>query len=213
VHRAPAVAACLIVASGLLAACVPTQASPTGLGVDTPVPASESPTDPASSAPIATQVGPSTSPATPPASSEPGSSPSAGCSGTDNNRDFFAAIAEAVEWDVYCAVLPAGWFVDGGTYRLPAGGWLDVTYRGPADGRLTLREGAFCTEDGDCVPSGTDVGAAPFGDREGTLVAADDGTWSIAVDRGAEIAWLATGSGLDEGTFRGFAERLVRVRH
>jgi hypothetical protein len=137
--------------------------------------------------------------------------PVAECSGTDDNRDFLTAVAEAVSWDVYCAVLPSGWFLESGTYRLSSGGWMEVAYRGPAGARLVLREGAFCQEEGDCVPSGTDVGSAAFGDREGTLVAAADGSWALTVDRGASPAWLAVGSGVDEGTFRALTEALARV--
>jgi hypothetical protein len=88
---------------------------------------------------------------------------------------------------------------------------MEIVYRGPGGARFGLQEGAFCREDGDCVPNGTDVGAAAFGDREGTLVAADDGSWAITVDRGLSPSWLATGSGLDEAAFRAHAEAVALV--
>ena len=182
--------------------------------------------DPSASGPPVTQapvsVGPlptsSAVPTQPPptatlAPASPTSSAAASaCAGNDDNRDFYASFAEAVEWDVYCPTLPDGWFVETGTYRLSGGAWMEIVYRGPGGARFGVREGAFCREEGsDCVPSGTDVGAASFGDREGTLVAADDGSWAVVVDRGAPLAWLAVGSGLDEAAFRGHAEALILV--
>ncbi len=145
----------------------------------------------------------------PPGSATPGAADA--CTGTDANRDFLEAVATAVAWPVYCAVLPSGWFVDAGEYRLAAGGRLEITYRGPAGASLALREGAFCTTEGGCLPAGTDLGGASFGDMTGTLVSADDGSWALAVDAGEDISWLAEGSGLDEATFRRFAEALTLV--
>lgn len=133
------------------------------------------------------------------------------CTGTDANRDFFESVATAVAWPVYCAVLPSGWFVDAGEYRLASGGRMEISYRGPAGASFELRQGAFCSTDGGCLPTGTDLGEAPFGDLTGTLVSADDGSWAVGVKAGADISWLAVGDGLDEATFRGFAEELAFV--
>jgi hypothetical protein len=179
--------------------------------------ADESPTASAPAASATSPVSPSASPSRPPsASAAPPSqsapaTPASACAGNDDNRDFFASFAEAVEWDAYCPTLPDGWFVENGTYRLSGGAWMEIVYRGPGGARFGLQEGAFCHEGGDCVPDGTDVGAAAFGDREGTLVAADDGSWAVTVDRGLSPSWLATGSGLDEAAFRAHAEALALV--
>jgi hypothetical protein len=143
------------------------------------------------------------------ASTEPGAA--AACSGSDKNRDFFRAAASALSWTVYCAVLPAGWFVDTGQYRQAGGGWVEIAYRGPGGARLELHEGAFCAEGDGCVPPGTELGDAPFGDRTGTLVALDDGGFALVVDRGEKISWLATGTGMDEATFRKIAAALAPV--
>jgi hypothetical protein len=144
-----------------------------------------------------------------PGSAAPGSADA--CTGTDANRDFFESVAAAVAWPVYCPVLPGGWFVDAGEYRLASGGRMEITYRGPDGARFALRQGAFCTTDGGCLPAGTDLGEAPFGDLTGTLVSADDGAWAIGVDVGADISWLASGTGIDEATFRRFAGDLAVV--
>lgn len=157
-----------------------------------------------SSPPPSASAGPSTT-------SLPNPNPAAACSGSDRNRDFYAAVAEAVEWDVYCAVLPAGWYVDRGTYRLANGGRLEIAYNGPGGARFELREGAFCSEAGGCVPPGTEGGEAAFGDRSGVLVELADGGWAIVVDRGQPISWLAVGEGLTETEFVDLAARLARV--
>jgi hypothetical protein len=164
---------------------------------DTPAPS-------APASPIPTAVG-----SEPPASAGPGVADA--CTGTDANRDFFESVAAAVAWPVYCPVLPGGWFVDAGEYRLAAGGRMEITYRGPGGARLELREGAFCATDDGCVPAGTELGDAPFGDLTGTLVSADDGRWAISVDAGAPISWLAVGSGLEEATFRAYVAALTPV--
>jgi len=142
-------------------------------------------------------------------SADPGSA--AACSGSDENRDFFASMAAAVDWTVYCPVLPDGWFVDDGRYRLAGGGWMRISYDGPGDATILLQQGAFCAESGGCVPSGREVGETAFGDRTGVLVAGDDGSWSTVVDRGATRSWLLIVSGLDEAAARTIAAELLAI--
>jgi hypothetical protein len=179
------------------------------------------------SSPASAPVGSSTDQPSLPPSDEPSPaptdfpavepSPSAGagglaeCTGNSENRDFFAGVASAVDWPVYCAVLPGGWFVDAGRYRLARGGWMEMTYKGPSGARLELHEGSFCQDPSGCVPTGTDAGTAAFGDRDGTLVLADDGRLAVVVDRGSSPSWLAIGSGLDRDAFVKVIGRLVRL--
>jgi hypothetical protein len=141
----------------------------------------------------------------------PGGDGAAACSGSDENRDFFASMAAAVDWPVYCPVLPDGWFVDSGQYRLADGGRLEIVYRGPQLAQVTLDEGAFCTIQGGCVPPGQDVGTTAFDGRDGLLVALDDGSWAITVDREATLSWLLIVTGLDEATARAIAANLIVV--
>lgn len=166
-------------------------------------PTSEPPTEPpVESAPPVIKPSPS-------ASAAPG--PAAACSGSAENRDFFRAAASVLSWTVYCAVLPAGWFVDSGQYRQASGGWLQISYRGPGGARLELHEGAFCTAGDGCVPAGTDTGDGQFGNKTGTAVALDDGGWAVVVDRGEQISWLAVGTDLDEAAFGKIAAALSPV--
>jgi hypothetical protein len=137
-------------------------------------------------------------PATPEASGLDGAA--AACSGSDANRSFFAAAADAVDWPVLCAVLPKGWFVSEGSYRKAGGGKLLVAYKGPGGATLSLSEGSFCASDDGCVPAGTDLGDASLGPLDGTLVGLDDGGFAIVVDRGLRPSWLMVAQGLDQPT-------------
>ena len=162
-------------------------------------PTTDPPTDPPTDVP--TEL-PAASPVTEPASD---------CTGTDENRTFYGSVASAVAWTVYCPVLPGGWFVESGQYRLAGGGRLAIAYRGPGGDRFTLDEGAWSRDGVSCVPSGTDMGATAFGDREGTLIATDNGSFAIVVDDGASVCWKLAADGLDEATVRTFGAALIAV--
>jgi hypothetical protein len=168
---------------------------------------------------------PSSEPTTPePASPEPPSAEpetpepeltdlpasTAECTGTDENVAFYAEFARVVDWAVYCPVLPAGWFVGTGQWRQADGERLEISYRGPGGTGLMLQEGSFCPGDGDCVPTGEDIGPTAFGDREGTLVATDGG-WAVVVDRGERPSWLLTISGVGQAAARQIAANVVEV--
>jgi hypothetical protein len=212
----PAAVAALTV--GVLVGCGP-PSGPEVTPVPTEVPGS-SPAEPSFAAEPSVPAEPSVEPvATPSPSSaaDPSPSESAGsgaaeaCSGSDDNRLFFADAAVVLNWTVYCAVLPSGWFVDTGGYRRAGGGRLEIAYRGPDGARVELREGAFCADGTGCVPSGTESGDAAFGDKTGTLIATDDGGWAVVVERDAAISWLAVGTGINEDTFRSITSALAAV--
>jgi len=202
-----------------LAACDASTASPgdgatssatVGDGPATPD-ATDAPPGPTASDPGATSGAVSPSPGSVTTTSPSGgpNGSAAECSGSLANRDFFSAVAAAVDWDVYCGVLPDGWFVDDpSSYRLREGGQMTVTYRGPNSARLQLREGAFCADADGCVPSGQESGPATFGNRAGTLVVLEGGGYAIVVDRGAPLSWLAIGANLEEAEFRDLAAAL-----
>lgn len=213
----------LILAAVLAGACLPAA---------TTTPATASPAQSASEPVVGSEPPVSVEPTAPPASQEPapstpvietpppveasasasaGPGPAGACSGSAENRDFFRAAASSLSWTVYCAVLPAGWFVDSGQYRQAAGGSVQIAYRGPGGARLELHEGAFCTAADGCVPPGTESGEAPFGDKTGTFVTLDSGGFAVVVARGEKVSWLAVGTGMDEATFRGIVGALAVV--
>lgn len=217
----------LIGVAALVAACGGTP-SPSPVTSPSPFPSAAS-SAPSTLAPSASAVGgggattPSVGPdesASPQASETPlpTVSPSPGpgsadaCSGTAENRNFYAALAASVAWDVYCAVLPPGWFVDSGSYRLSNGGRLSITYRGPAGARLAVQEGSYCAGLPDCIPSGTDAGSARFGERDARLLDLGSGSWAVVVaPAGADVDWQATGSGMDGPALAGYTAAFARV--
>ena len=146
------------------------------------------------------------------ASPTTGTEPASDCTGTDENRTFYSSVATAVDWTVYCPVLPSGWFVEAGQYQLAGGGRLAIAYRGPGGTRFSLDEGAWCTDGSGCVPAGEELGTTAFGDRDGTLIGLEGGDFAVMVDPGSSSSWLLTGEGLDEATIRTFAAALIAVR-
>lgn len=175
-------------------------------------PASSAPADSPGPSPVGSNAPGSTDSGTP----SVGPSPAAGgaaaaCSGSAGNQAFYANLAASVSWDVYCAVLPKGWVVASGSYRLANGGKLDISYRGPGGATLSLSEGSFCTDGSGCVPSGGDSGTASFGQMPGTLVTTDAGGFAIVVARGQQPSWLLVTGGLDQATAVAFGAALARV--
>lgn len=179
----------------------PTEPSPTADAGSTDVPGPTE--DPGASATPAPTPAP-----TPRPSGTAG--PAAACTGSAENRAFYASVAEDVAWDVYCPVLPAGWFVDTGRYQASAGGLLEIDYKGPAGARLEIRQGAYCRGDDDCIPAGPDAGTASFGDRPARLIDAGDGRW-LVVAEGGDVSWEVRSSGLGQDVAVALAAAFARV--
>lgn len=209
-RRSGLVAASMVVVIGVTG-CGSATNSPTltaGQSAATPTASAASPTaEPSTTDPGATPLETATASAVP-SSPAPGG---AGCTGSVGNRDFFSSVAASVAWTVYCAVLPDGWFIESGNYRLRSQGQMRVAYRGPDGAHLELSEGAFCADANGCVPNGQANGTAMFGDLDGTMYDLDGGGLAIVVDQGAAISWLAIGGNLDQPTFRALVAELHRV--
>lgn len=153
------------------------------------------------------------------APSQDGSSPApsesaTGCTGNDANLAFFKQAAAAMVWPVYCAVLPSGWFVETGTYRLANGGHLEVTYRGPSDVHLAISEGNVCEEFGDdvdaCARRDAVIGPAAMGDQIGELGRLGNGL-VLDVERGANPSWRIIGLGIAQEDFVAIGAAMLRV--
>ncbi len=125
-----------------------------------------------------------------------------------------------MSWPVYCAVLPTGWFLENGSFRLANGGHLEVSYRGPDDARLAISEGNVCdgigTNDGigtdvdACAPRDTVIQVAAMGDQTGELGRLANGL-VLDVERGANPSWRVTGSGISEADFVVLCAAMLRV--
>ncbi len=201
-----AVAVVLAACAGAEQAATPSPSQPTSPPKATPT------LRPTQTAQPTATVEPSVEP--PPTPSETpleSAAPAAACTGTDGNRAFYVAVASHVAWDVYCPVLPKGWIVDAGSYRTTSGGWLKIAYKASGGRRFELSEGAFCANAYGCAPAGSEAASGPFGDREATVIAADDGSFAMVVDAGRKISWMAIGRRINEATFRAFAEALILV--
>lgn len=194
----------------------PSASGPSGSASGSPAPSSNSP-GPASSATTGGPSAPSGSSvaSSPPASIAPApggvDAAAAACSGSASTKDFFVAIAQAVLWPVYCAVLPAGWSIVSGSYRLANGGQMNVEYRNLAGATFELKEGHWCTDGvSACSPHDAFVGPAAFGDQQGELGSLGSG-FVLYVAAGAAPSWTASGSGLDQATFSAFCAALATV--
>jgi hypothetical protein len=207
----------------LVAACGATSTAPPSPGGSPVASGAPSASGPAASGSDAASAAPSVGPdgssspagsATPFASAGPSPRPGTAdaCSGSAENRDFYSALATSVAWDVYCATLPTGWFVESGSYRLSNGGQLSITYKGPGGARLVVREGGYCVGHPDCVPTGTDAGAARFGDRDARLLDIGNGSWLVVVlPAGADVDWQASSTGMDGAALAAFTAAFARV--
>ena len=166
--------------------------------------ATEAPTEPATEPPTPE---PTSTPPTPSGSPALGAT----CAGNAENQDFYAAVAAAVAWTVYCPVLPSGWFVESGQYRLAGGGRMMIGYRGPGGAHIDLSEGKVCTPDSlGCLSATTEIGPAAFGDLDGTLFAQGDG-FVIAVDPHTETSWLLSGTGVSQDKLTQIGAGLIPV--
>ena len=173
-------------------------------------------TDGATGGPTEQPTGATTDPPTDSPSGAPTDTPApaAGsadaCSGSDENRAFYASVAGDVTWQVYCAVLPAGWFVDTGSFRLAGGGRLEISYKGPGGQRIEMRQGTYCAGVDDCIPTGPDAGSASYGDKPARLVDVGGGSW-LVVAEGGDVNWEAKGVGMDGPTLASHTAAFVPV--
>jgi hypothetical protein len=135
---------------------------------------------------------------------QPSASPSSAasvCSGAKDTPDFYASFAGSVSFPVYCAVLPAGWSLVSGTYRLANGGRITINFRRKSDNAtFELDEGSFCADSSGCVPAGSAAGTGPFGDLTGDLVQTATG-FALVVAKAEKPSWLVIGNGLDQAAF------------
>lgn len=213
-----------LAASLLVAGCMPDE--PSG---------SPASSDPAAGSPSASAAAASESPSPVPAASESPSvaptesaeaseaptpdptethaavspAPASSCSGTPDNIDFFAGAAASLPWTVYCAVLPDGWAVQAGSYRLADGGNLKIAYVARSGARFEIREGTICRSDPACIPAGESRGEIAFADRTGELLAIADGGWALVSDPEGPVVYVAYGYEMDEAALRALAAAVL----
>lgn len=143
---------------------------------------------------------PTPSPTMSPTPTPAPTSAAAACTGTADNKAFFAKAAGAMNWTVYCAVLPSGWSITEGSYDHAPSGLLKVVYQHGSQ-EFQLLEGNLCgLMTGFCGATGwksvvASGGPAAFDHLVGELylgVAA----CAIDVDYGTVHEYMAYGTGL-----------------
>lgn len=135
------------------------------------------------------------------------------CTGTVDDADFFKIATYAASYDVYCAVLPAGWTVQSRSDPQAADTAMTVTYAGPNAETLTLTEGDLCGGGKSaCAPAGASAGSVMFGDLAGQLFEGPPGAdFALYVGSGQTTSWEATGKGMSLETFKALTAALIIV--
>jgi hypothetical protein len=206
-----------IAAVSLTLGCAPRKYDPTPIVVYvTPSPTASPSATPSPSPTIAAVETPTEvpSPTASPAPTAPlvPAMPASLCTGTADNKSFWAEVASKMSWDVYCPVFPSGWFVKTGSYDTGAGGKVTMTYKGPSGAIVTLNEGNFCFGAADiCGPSATTVGPVFLADLPATLVTLPGNGNAIYVAPGTAHAYLLSGTGISQATLLSFAAALSKV--
>ena len=133
------------------------------------------------------------------------------CSGEGVGPGSFKAASMSATFDVYCAVLPAGWQRESMGGDEQVGIVVTVVYRGPNGETFELTEGDICLLGASACPTGgTDLGKAMFGDREGQLVGAPPGAdYALYVAPGQSPSWEAIGKGMTVESFRTLTGALI----
>ena len=108
-------------------------------------------------------------------------------------------------------MLPKGWFVSQGSYRLANGGKLLISYKGPAGATIALSEGALCAAADGCVPAGSTSWAPPPSGRWTAPSYETADGFAIVAAAGENPSWLMATKGLDQATTVAFAAALAEV--
>jgi hypothetical protein len=213
-HRAAALAAACL----LISACGSSGAS-LWAGGATPATATSTPTTATSTVPgsVPASVGASKTPPSlpPPAMRTPTPSPSASsraqaCTGTADNKAFLAEAASHLTFDVYCAVLPSGWYMSSGSYTQPSGGKVLLVYKNSSTGEIDLSEGNFCSSS--CNPWINSLGPASFDGTSTTLYLVTNAPkYAIYLHPATANAYTMTSVGVTSTDFKAWSAALYKV--
>jgi hypothetical protein len=207
-----------VAASLVLTVAACGSASPTNIIIvnptssPTPTATAEAATPSPSATPSPTQAsetpGKTGTPAPPPTTP-----PTSACSGSATNKTWWAIEAKKLPFDVYCGVVPSGWWFSVANDTYDKGGTMTAVYKGPSSGEFTIKEGAFCTIGSSaCSPHDTYLGSAKFGDLLGGLYSLGPGLgYAIYINAGTTHGYTALGTNMSETTFINLAKALIKV--
>jgi hypothetical protein len=134
-----------------------TSATPIAISVATPTPTAQ-PTDTLAAPTPTVPAAPTDVPTAAP------TGPAGGCSGSQANKDWWAAESKHLVFTVYCGSMPSGWYFETANDNYNNGGMMYAEYKGPSGATFSVFEGKF-----DPTIHGPSLGSANFGDLGGTL--------------------------------------------
>ena len=191
-------------------ATVAPTASPTSAPTDTPAVSPTPAPTPASE--ITAAPTPASTPSPTPTSIA--TSVASACTGNADHQAFFAEASSKLPFDVYCASLPSGWYLQDGAYVQAAGGKLTIDYKGPGGATLSVAEGAFCTTSvAACSTHASIRGTASFGDKPGMLdvLTTPPDVFIVYVNPGTKTAYQVSGTNLTQARFVALAADMTLV--
>ncbi len=177
-----------------------TSATPIAISVATPTPTAQ-PTDTLAAPTPTVPAAPTDVPTAAP------TGPAGGCSGSQANKDWWAAESKHLVFTVYCGSMPSGWYFETANDNYNNGGMMYAEYKGPSGATFSVFEGKF-----DPTIHGPSLGSANFGDLGGTLYSAAPAAFALLVNPGTTHAYQAVASGsITQATFVNLAARMVQV--
>jgi hypothetical protein len=191
-----------------------TKAAPTATPEVTPVPTIAPAATPA---PTPTPAATTTPPPTPVASPTPTAAPTLlasamPCTGSGTVKQWFADQWSHLAFDLYCAVLPAGW----GVVKVQADytkGGVVAQYKNGAGNTVDVYEGSFCTMSPNPCSGvwGPVVGPVLFGPLTGEL-AGSSGSWAVFVHTASpKVMYTMVGSGMTQVAITAYAAAMHKV--
>ena len=185
--------------------------TPTGAPTETPL-ATESPAATDSSAPTVAPTATPIATDTPAPTAPPAAGDVAKCTDWAKDSAEFTKAAKTLKFnvDVYCAVLPSGWYVSSFTWAQPhaVAGSVAFTYKRKT-AVITISEGNFCA--GCAYVDISDLGSAWFGGLPGSLKLRAVGEYALYVNPGATVQYQMVGKGMTQAAFTSMAAAMVKV--
>jgi hypothetical protein len=115
-------------------------------------------------------------------------------------------------FDVYCGILPGGWFFNGSAWTGANHGHLmaKYSYKSGSGPSVVIDEGGDASKFTPVTPGAT-IGTANFGDLSGTLSSASGGGYVLQVAPGTTHAYQAVGTGVTQATFVNIVGAVMKV--
>lgn len=125
---------------------------------------------------------------------------------------WFEGEAPHLSFDLYCAVLSSGWYLNNAFDTYDSGGMVQMFYLGSAGASLHVSEGHFCAGDkSHCGFSGTSMGQGSFGGRTGDIDQGGPNSWVFWADASSGMAYEVLGAGMSLADFKSILTAMHKV--